>query len=116
METAVKFKHCTVKFDEHFDADTNSSTAWAVVDLAWGTKADPVSVVFASTWDVRLRDAIRKEVGRVNLSVDTKKDVYLEDTWIMVNFPYELKHLSPVILKVVGAVEKEFEALIKSQE
>lgn len=113
MRTEVPLKYCKVSFTDDWHSDHQSKkmvqTLYATVEFAWGEKANPLALAFSLNMDKRI-EAKAREILAPLLKVDAQKDIYLEDTWLMVQgYTEDTKHYVTHLIGIVREFEAQFD-------
>jgi hypothetical protein len=107
QQADVNTKYTQICFHEEYIGD--QVCRYAVVNLAWKESSEPLALAFSILMDKWIETEARKVFA--DASLDPKKDIYLEDTWLMINWEKETDkdHLAK-ILDVVKRAENRFDA------
>lgn len=111
MTVEVKTKYTTTRFVDDYDG--TDRVLYCTVDFAWGDKADPLALLFSVNMDNFLLAEVRKRLAE-KLSLDPKKDIALEDTWLMIQgYSEDDKHFTTELVSIVKAAEAEFDRMME---
>jgi len=112
MRVEIKTKYTTVSFNE--DHDGSTPILYSTVEFAWSEKDDvpDMARLFAVNMDQVVENEIRRRLAE-ELSADPVKDIYLEDTWLMIQgYSADEKHHTTKIVPIVMAIEAEFDRML----
>lgn len=114
MRIEIKTKYCKIAFDEYHEKGHNEK--WATVEFVYGEKPTNKAEIFGILMDTMLRDQVRAELGNA-LEIDAMKDIYLEDTWLMINsYTDSSKHHLARLFSIVQRVEARFDEMVSVEE
>jgi hypothetical protein len=109
MRVEVPTKYTKVTFNEDFY--DGQECRYATVEFAWGDKADKKAVAFSILMDKRILDKAHEILCPI-MGIEGK-DIYLEDTWLMVNIPSAaVKHHTAHLIGIVTALEAVFDEMV----
>jgi hypothetical protein len=107
MTSTVPTKYTRVIFSEE-DFGEDQPTRYSTVDFVWEPSKEPLSIAFAILMDKWIETEARKVFAT---DLDPEKDIYLEDTWLMINWEKETGKENLIkILDVVRRAEERFDA------
>jgi hypothetical protein len=110
MTVVVNTKYTKIRFVDQWE--NSQPLRYTSIDLAYSEKADPMALLFSINMDQTLQNELRKRLAD-KLCVDPKRDIAVEDMWIMVQgYDDDTKHHTTEIIAIVKEAEAEFDRML----